>query len=216
MAEGVFKLAINYSQNNVKCTNSLHYHFSDTAILDDPGMDTFLAAIAASLSTPLRALILTTGQLESYTLYETAVTEHPQPPVKTAHYLVNNAGTRADATDHLNRAQCGVMSLQTNRAGRSARGHIFLPPIGNTTALYGASVGLLSTTDPYWTAMAGLRTALLTHLGGHAFWAPLSGYDGKLVVYSQTLRDRAAPNWWFEVRDVVPRSTARWLHSRES
>ncbi len=216
MAEGVFKLAIDYKAGGVDCRNTLHYYIADTALLDDPGMQTFLNALDTQLTAPFRAMLADNGTLVAYTLYETTITQHPAPPIKTAHKTKNLVGLRTSATDHLNRGVCGVVSLQTNRAGRSARGHMFCPPVQDTAAVIATNIGELVTTDAYWTAMVNWATALEGTIGGHAFWAPLSGFNGKLVVYSQTLRDRAAPNWWFDVQTVTPRVRYRWLRSRES
>ena len=136
----------------------------------------------------------------------------PQLPYAGSH-AVNQAGTLSGLDAREGWGVCAMIKFKTDRVGRSARGRMFLPPFKNSA--YMTDGFLLATSGAYKTAVDAFRQKLADSITSTPPWInDWIGWDASFVVYSRTLHEREAPNWWFDIKSFVLDTNCHYLRSR--
>ena len=106
---------------------------------------------------------------------------------------------------------CAVVSLKTANASRRFRGHVFAPPARTAGSVSGVSLNI---GNAYYTALGAWITELKKGVIGGSGWAGSDLASYKLHVYSRAAALAGAP-YVAECTDVILRSAATWLRSRQ-
>jgi hypothetical protein len=180
----------------------LHYVYGPTT---DASVEDFLTGFVGTITTGLRATLISSGQLDSVD-----ATRIPDPgsgdTPDEATLVLNLAGTYGPGGDDIPQALCGLVNLKTNVASRRARGWTYGFPMWRSTAL-SSSGEVINPASDYWTGLGTLATGLAASAVGDTLT-----YDP--VVFSRVAYDTEAPNWYFGINAAVRSSKPRWLRKR--
>lgn len=166
--------------------------------------------MAAQISTTYRA-VLTTDATFNSVICRNIVDPTTTDVYQEATFAVNAAGTRATTGSHIPTSVCAVLALKTPNASRRFRGHLFLPPANNASAVTGDG---LDQTNAYWTNSLAFAAELAKGTPGGSGWTGSSLSHYSLVIWSKKAAESSLPSV-ANVQTLVLRPTARWLRSRE-
>lgn len=206
-----YRVEARYVARGQRCVTGFHCRISDASILTDIGMGSLLDAVDTALTTTFRAMLRT-----SDTLTEWAVKREPDPTdagdiPEGRSKIKNLAGTSAISGNLAPPEMCLVCSVKTSVLSRSARGHMFLPPIFAATHVIDDTVDAASAS---YTTAQNFRDALDTIRGSGGFTSGSPSFTAPLVVYSKTRRRRGQSPWLFDATSTSVRNRSHWLRSR--
>lgn len=206
-----YRIEARYTARGQKMVTGFHVRISDASLLTDVGMGALLDAVDTALTTPFRAMLMTSDQLNEWSAKrEPDPTDSADIPEGRSK-IKNVAGTSSISGNLAPPELCLVCSFKTGVLSRSARGHCFLPPVFAATHVIGDTVD--SASASYTTAQA-FRDALDTIRAGNGFHVTTPAFDAPLVVYSKTRRRRSEDPWLFDVTSESVRNRTHWLRSR--
>ena len=94
-------------------------------------------------------------------------------------------------------------------------GRMYLPPLHSEANVIDGFQ--LPTVGGYRTAVDAFRQKLADSITTSAPpWDTWFGWEAQFCVYSRTLHQRAAPNWWFDIKSIITDSNLHYLRSRVS
>lgn len=179
-------------------------HVEVDTLTSPPNWGSIAADVHTWLGTPWNN-ILTTNE----TFDQVVVTDENYPGSTHGQGVstVATQGARTLNDNHIDPAMCLVVSWKTAVAKRYARGHNFLPPATDGSAITGG--GIFLSTSPYYVACNGFT---LTFAGGHT--AGSTSYVPE--VFSRHQVALAATPFTFPITARSLPVKQRWLRSRST
>lgn len=212
MADTVWKVIFRGTDGGHQILNVLHVATSDS-LSGAPGASTLADTIWSNCGTQYLACCRTEMSVQSLDVVEVLDPYQVGGNPPAGSHAVNASGTLSGLDAKEGYGVCAMIRFRTDRSGRSARGRMFLPPFKNSA--YMADGFLLATSGAYKTAVDAFRTKLADSLGPSSIWTtPWNDWDGRFIVYSRTLHQRDAPNWWFDIKSFVTDLNLHYLRSR--
>lgn len=163
------------------------------------------------LGTQYRAVLTTADTLVEYRAYQVADPTNPSPPLETV-LPKNVVGTRTVSSDPSPQSLCTIISLKTPNASRRFRGHMFLPPAKDASALLNDGY---KGSQAYWVAVSALNVKYQAGCGVSPTWTGSTLSSWTLSVYSNTAALQSAPSVAICSTTAINSARANWLRSRE-
>jgi hypothetical protein len=185
--------------------NVLHYELD--SLTSGVSFADVAADVAGHLQAPYLALLSSDNTLNDITC---TVEDYVGAVPAQGLHTVNLPGTRTPGDHHCSTALCGIARWVTATPKRYARGHMFCPPVENSTDL-GINNGFNTAGGAYWAAMNAFATAY-----SQAFTVGNSTYSP--IIFSRT-RGKPAANlvpYVFPIVAVQVPNVQHFLRSRLS
>ena len=179
--------------------NTLHFVAAQLSSPADP--DTWASDIDTRFRTSYKGLLTDSTKLHELTT--TCVDGFGDIGVQGS-VVIEQYGTRSEASAPLAEALCQVLSLKTATHKRYARGRMFLPPALVSGAIDAG--GIWKASDAYWTNATTFANLLAGWTHGDITYAP--------VVYSRRRKQLELSPAWFPITGYQQRSEQHWLRSR--
>lgn len=194
------------------CLNS--FYIAQTGAGAPPSLadlGSLLTEIHTWLGTQYRAVLTTADTLVEYKAFQVPDPTNPSPPLEAVQ-PENLAGTRTVASDPSPQSLCSILSWKTPNASRRFRGHIFLPPAKDASALINDGY---KGSQAYWVAVVALQAKFQAGCGPTVSWTGSHLANYFLSVYSPTSAHASAPSVATVQTVAVNSARANWLRSRE-
>lgn len=189
------------------------FYVSDTALGHPPALadlSGLCTDLHTFLGTQYRAVLTTGDTLVEYRAYQVADPTDPEP-VLEASDAIALAGTRTVSSDPSPQSLCALLSLKTPNASRRFRGHLFMPPAKDASALIADG---FKPSQAYMVAVNALQTKFRAGNGPTPTWTGTTLSNYGLVVYSHRAASLGDPSVAL-TNNVTNNASAHWLRSRE-
>jgi hypothetical protein len=197
------------SYTGVQIVNTFHVVARpDTGVLTDASANGVRDALHSALTTKYRAIVGTIDTVESLVVRQEVDPNGTAIPAESVQ-TIGLAGTRSVGDQFLAAGLCCLATLDSNAAVRGGKGRMFMPPAYTSAAA--SSNGTWLATNAYFTT---IKTFLDELLQSHHVGSAGTGWSLDPIVYSRTRRQRADPNYYFDIVAYRQRTIQHFLRSR--